>query len=124
MDALEVHQPGVPELELDPGQRVQPVQQVLRRVLAQHVPDLVGPVDDDGLDGVQQGAVQGRGEPAEQRAGVLPALSLSPGSLQPLWGGWRIPHVSQQGQTLSKPCQTPTINCWNKRLKRAPLSSH
>lgn len=54
MDVLEVHQPGVPELKLDSGQGVQPVQQGLGRVLAQHIPDLVGPVDDDGLDGVQQ----------------------------------------------------------------------
>lgn len=69
MDALEVHQPCVPELELDPGQRVHPVQQGLGRVLAQHVPDLVGPVDDDGLDGVQQAAVQ-RGEPARRGGGV------------------------------------------------------
>lgn len=29
VDALEVHQPRFPELELDPGQRVQPVQQGL-----------------------------------------------------------------------------------------------
>lgn len=29
MDALEVHQPGVPELKLDPGRGVQPIQQVL-----------------------------------------------------------------------------------------------
>lgn len=52
MDALEVHQPGVPELELHPGQRVQPVQQGLGRVLAQHVPNLMGPVNDDCLNGM------------------------------------------------------------------------
>lgn len=69
MDALEVHQPGVPELKLDSGQGVQPVQQVLGRVFAQHVPDLVRPVDDDGFDGVQQRAVQGRGDPAREGGG-------------------------------------------------------
>lgn len=34
VDALEVHQPGVPELKLDSGQGVQPVQQGLGRVFA------------------------------------------------------------------------------------------
>ena len=67
MDALEVHQPGVPELKLDSGQGVQRIQQGLGRVFAQHIPDLVGPVDDDGLDGVQQRVVQGGGDPAGQR---------------------------------------------------------
>jgi hypothetical protein len=52
VNALKIHQPGVPELELDPGQGVQPIQQGLGRVFAQNVPDLVGPVNNDGLDGV------------------------------------------------------------------------
>ena len=69
VDVLEVHQPGVPELKLDSGQGVQPIQQGLGRVFAQHIPDLVGPVNDDGLDGVQQRVVQGGGDPAEPRAG-------------------------------------------------------
>lgn len=79
VDALEVHQPGVPELELDPGQGVQPIQQGLRRVFAQNVPDLMGPVDDDGLDGVQEGVVQRRGDPAEHKVGTMPAWSQACG---------------------------------------------
>lgn len=69
VDALEVCQPGIPELELHPGQGVQPVQQGLGRVFAQHVPDLMGPVDDDGLDGMKQRVVLGGGEPASTGSG-------------------------------------------------------
>ena len=89
VDVLEVHQPGVPELKLDSGQGVQPIQQGLGRVFAQHIPDLVGPVNDDGLDGVQQRVVQGGGDPAEPRVGGgWGTLSVTPAGffqLQPQW---------------------------------------
>lgn len=71
MDALQVHESGIPELKLHTGQRVQAIQQGLSRVLAKNIPDLMGPVDDDGLNGVQEGVVQGRGEPATCKVGRM-----------------------------------------------------
>lgn len=52
-DALQAGHPGLPEIKLHPGQGVQPLPQLLRWVLAEDLFNLLEPLDDDGLDGVQ-----------------------------------------------------------------------
>lgn len=71
VDALQVHEPGVPELKFHTGQWVQAIQQGLSGVFAQHIPDLMRPINDDGLNGVQERVVQGGGEPVEGKVGMM-----------------------------------------------------
>lgn len=138
VDALQVHQPGVPELKLDPGQRVQPIQQHLGRVFAQHVPDLVGPVDDYGFDGMQQRVVQGGRQPARQGGrcfrppGRVPAAlpppprppagrpwapTSSPASPRPMSPGPSSQPAGEAGGSPKPPRRRETLSTWWAQLE-------
>lgn len=71
IDALQTGHPGLPEIKLDPGQGVQPCLQLLRWVLAKDLFNLLEPLDDDGLDGVQHCAIY-RPHQAERQMGYAP----------------------------------------------------
>lgn len=70
-DALQIGHPVLPEIKLNPGQGVQPLQQLLCWVLAKDLFNLLEPLDDDGLDGVQHRAVCGPHQ-AERQMGYTP----------------------------------------------------
>lgn len=58
-DAVQILTLCLPEVDLDHGARVKPLKEWLSRVPLEHISDLMGPVDDHRLDGVNQAAIVG-----------------------------------------------------------------